>query len=31
VSLLMTVSGRAEALDDLTGPGTARLEGALTS
>jgi uncharacterized protein (TIGR03083 family) len=31
VSLLMVVSGRAEALDDLTGPGLDRLEGALTS
>ena len=31
VSLLMVVSGRAEALDDLTGPGLDRLTGALTS
>jgi len=31
VSLLMAVSGRAAALDDLTGPGLERLEGALTS
>jgi uncharacterized protein (TIGR03083 family) len=31
VSLLMAVSGRGGALDDLTGPGLDRLEGALTS
>lgn len=31
LSLLMVVSGRGEALDDLTGPGLDRLEGALTS
>ena len=31
VSLLMAVSGRGEVLDDLTGPGLTRLEGALTS
>ena len=31
VSLLMAVSGRGEALDDLTGPGLVRLHGALTS
>lgn len=31
VSLLMVVSGRAEALEDLTGPGLDQLTGALTS
>jgi uncharacterized protein (TIGR03083 family) len=31
VSLLVAVSGRAEALDDLTGPGLVRLEGTLTT
>jgi uncharacterized protein (TIGR03083 family) len=31
VSLLMAVSGRGGVLDDLTGPGLDRLEGALTS
>ena len=31
LSLLMVVSGRGEALGDLTGPGLDRLEGALTS